>query len=221
KQPVAAAGRSRDVLRCSDEEVIAFIQERHQPHLLRCFSEIGLGFSQGRVVADSETPQRILNATKQRGEERMLRVIKLLANPALFHECATHFMGNYGMQALVEATLRIRQAIQLAAAQGQHILSSFRSEHGGRDPHSVLLYACLPAAVELSTHERGTYLVQKLAEEAEAGELVELCRAVFPHGPSLTKDSKGVFVMMKLLGTLKDVCCEGSHRFDACELADG
>lgn len=41
--------------------------------------------------------------------------------PSVFLEVATHFMGNYGFQTLVEATLMIRQALELAAVQGQQV----------------------------------------------------------------------------------------------------
>ncbi|KXZ46485.1 hypothetical protein GPECTOR_43g921 [Gonium pectorale] len=220
KQQVAA-GRSKDVLRCSDEEVLAFLQERHQPNLQRCFTEVGIGFSMGRCLADAETPRRIVNAFKQRGEERMLRLIKLLGDPEVFNEVATHFLANYALQSLVEATLQIRKALELAAAEGQYPLESFREAHGGRDPHGLLLYAALPHAPELAVHERANYLLQKLADHAGPQELVDLCRAVFPQGPNLARDNKGVFVMLKLLTKLKEVCTDGAHRFDACELADG
>ncbi len=42
----------------------------------------------------------------------------------------------------------------------RHLLTAFRSAHGGRDPHGLLLYAALPCCVELATHERGNYIVQ-------------------------------------------------------------
>ncbi|EFJ52520.1 hypothetical protein VOLCADRAFT_103016 [Volvox carteri f. nagariensis] len=198
-----------------------FMLERNQPFLQRCYSEAGLGFSQGRIVTDGDTPQRVLNAFKQRGEERLMRLVKVLARPEVFLEVATHFLGSYGLQTLVEATLVIRQAMERAAAQGQAALTWFRSAHEGRDPHGVLLYAALPNAVDISRHEQATYLVQKLADHAEPQELVDLCGAIFPQGPDLVLDHKGVYVMNKLLSMLKTVCCGGVHRFDACELADG
>ena len=41
------------------------------------------------------------------------------ADPGVFYECSTHFLGNYGMQSLVEATLLIRKALAEAEAEGQ------------------------------------------------------------------------------------------------------
>ncbi|GLI63988.1 hypothetical protein VaNZ11_007100 [Volvox africanus] len=216
-----ASTRSKDVLKCSEEEIIGYMFERGQSFFARCYSEAGFMFSQGRICTDADTPKRILNAFKQRGEERLMRLVKVLANSETFLEVATHFLGNYGLQTLVEATLKIREASELAAAQGHTVLCWFRSAHNGRDPHAVLLYAALPNAVELSKHELGNFVVQKLADHAEPQELVDLCGAIFPQGPSLVLDHKGVFVMRHLLTMLKKVCSDGLHRFDACELADG
>ncbi|GIL45826.1 hypothetical protein Vafri_2965, partial [Volvox africanus] len=213
--------RSKDLLKCSDEEILGYMFERGQPFFARCYSEAGLMFSQGRIYTDADTPKRILNAFKQRGEERLMRLVKVLANSETFLEVATHSNSNYGLQTLVEATLKIREATELAAAQGQTVLCWFRSAHDGRDPHAVLLYAALPNAAELSKHEQGNFVVQKLANHAEPQELVNLCGAIFPQGPSLVLDHKGVFVMRHLLTMLKKVCSDGLHRFDACELADG
>ncbi|GIL45827.1 hypothetical protein Vafri_2965 [Volvox africanus] len=111
--------RSKDLLKCSDEEILGYMFERGQPFFARCYSEAGLMFSQGRIYTDADTPKRILNAFKQRGEERLMRLVKVLANSETFLEVATHSNSNYGLQTLVEATLKIREATELAAAQGQ------------------------------------------------------------------------------------------------------
>eukprot|EP00198_Chlamydomonas_reinhardtii_P001233 XP_001690568.1 predicted protein [Chlamydomonas reinhardtii] len=76
---ITASTRGKDVLKCSDDEVIGFMQEKQQPNLQRCYQEIGIGFGAGRVVSDEDTPRRILNAFKQRGEERMLRLINVVS----------------------------------------------------------------------------------------------------------------------------------------------
>ncbi|KAG2448805.1 hypothetical protein HYH02_006156 [Chlamydomonas schloesseri] len=221
-RPTISSGSSRgkDVLKCSDDEVIGFMQEKQQPNLQRCYQEIGIGFGAGRVVSDDDTPRRIVNAFKQHGEERMLRLINVVSDPAVFRECSTHFFGNYGMQSLVEATLLIRKALAEAEAEGQYPLQSFRDSHDGRDPHGVLLYAALSHAVELATDERANYIVQKLADYATPEELVDMCGTLFPQGPALAQNNKGVFVMNKLITKLRDVCSDSAYRIEQCELAD-
>eukprot|EP00798_Chlamydomonas_sp_ICE-L_P024232 gene24232-9831_t len=64
----------------------------------------------------------------------------------------------------------------------------------------------LPNIAEMAVHERGTYVVQRLTEFANANEAADLAAAIFADGPAVAADTKGVFAMIKSLVQLRDKC---------------
>lgn len=63
----------------------------------------------------------------------------------------------------------------------------------------VLFNSMLPHIYDYCPHEKGTYVVQCATHHCSDDELVQLAQAVFKYAAPLSKDPKGIFVLLKAL----------------------
>eukprot|EP00877_Chromochloris_zofingiensis_P002111 jgi/Chrzof1/11900/Cz06g13310.t1 len=177
----------------SKQEIIKLLQDKGAHCLHRALLEVGMTCD-GFTVSGSNAS--IQEGVQAHGLGHIIAVIDVLSDSAAIKSVSLHTTGNFAVQRLLEATCRLRGALTGRAAA---YLSSFREHYNGLDPYGVLFNSMLPHIYDYCPHEKGTYVVQCATHHCSDDELVQLAQAVFKYAAPLSKDPKGIFVLLKAL----------------------
>uniref|UniRef100_A0A383VVQ6 RanBP2-type domain-containing protein n=1 Tax=Tetradesmus obliquus TaxID=3088 RepID=A0A383VVQ6_TETOB len=201
----------KDLSAVSREELVGYIRDQGGFSLRKGLRDMGVSIDGQKSYG---SVQSVREATAIFGLKRVLHIAEMLCDPDALRDASLHYLGNIGVQRVFESLAKLRLAFPPDGPNKD--LQEWTATHGGRDPFACLLSALLARSLEFCMHDKGVYVAQCAANLASNAELVEMAKAVFPLALPVSRDPRGVFVLLSLLDLFSQRIWEDSVN---CPLA--
>ncbi|WIA17138.1 hypothetical protein OEZ85_014030 [Tetradesmus obliquus] len=184
----------KDLSAVSREELVGYIRDQGGFSLRKGLRDMGVSIDGQKSYG---SVQSVREATAMFGLKRVLHIAEMLCDPDALRDASLHYLGNIGVQRVFESLAKLRLAFP--PDRPNKDMQEWTAAHGGRDPFACLLSALLARSLEFCMHDKGVYVAQCAANLASNAELVEMAKAVFPLALPVSRDPRGVFVLLSLL----------------------
>eukprot|EP00208_Stichococcus_sp_RCC1054_P001872 CAMPEP_0206137778 /NCGR_PEP_ID=MMETSP1473-20131121/2839_1 /ASSEMBLY_ACC=CAM_ASM_001109 /TAXON_ID=1461547 /ORGANISM="Stichococcus sp, Strain RCC1054" /LENGTH=1500 /DNA_ID=CAMNT_0053531011 /DNA_START=391 /DNA_END=4893 /DNA_ORIENTATION=+ len=194
--------------------LVKLCNEKFHPGINAVLASAGSPSLDGGGIAK---PSRagMLQAVRVQGHKKLVYLIKTISDAGRWPEVAFHNLGSYTMQDLLQVGAMQRAQLRLLQSEGVITQDTASRALGGKSDRNDLLgmmvAPLLSNVAEAMRHEKGFYVMMRIANAGGPHELSAVIRGVLPVLDQVLKDPrKGGWVVNKCVWRLSDMVKEGT-----------